>query len=95
MEMQQIELELIQCIRSNIEDSGDDVPDIESETVLLDDLENFGFDSLRAIEVLIDLEDVFKCELPPEKVFLKKAPEKDTINDIAKAIKDIVDQGEK
>jgi len=95
MEMQQIELELIHYIKSNIEDSGDVVPVIESKTVLLDDLQDFGFDSLRAIEVLIDLEDVFKCELPPEKVFLKKPPEKDTINDIVKAIKNLVDQGEK
>lgn len=95
MEMKQIELELINCIKSNIEDSSDKVPEIISETVLLDDLEGFGFDSLRAIEVLIDLEDVFKCELPHEKIFLKNPPEKDTIEDIAKAIKNVVDQVEK
>jgi len=93
MDLEKIESKLISCIRNNIEESGEEVTDITCETVLLDGIQ--GFDSLRAIEVLIDLEEVFGCELSPEAVFLKKPPEKDTIEDIANAIKDIVDQGGK
>lgn len=93
MEMKQLELKLIDCIRANIEESGDDIPNILGNTVLQDGIP--GFDSLRAIEVLIELESELGCELPPEKVFVKKPPEKDTIQDVAKAIMNIVDQEKK
>lgn len=93
MEMKQLELKLIDCIKTNIEQSGDEVPEITLDTAIQDDIP--GFDSLRAIEVLIELESELDCELPPEKVFLKKPPERDTIEDMAKAIFKIVVQEKK
>lgn len=90
MEMIQLELQLINCIKNNIEQSGEEVPDISGDTVLQDGIP--GFDSLRAIEVLIELETELDCELPPEKVFTKKSNEQDTIEDMAKAIMNIINQ---
>lgn len=85
--VEQIELEIIDCIKKNIEESGDAVPEITRGTGVLTGIP--GFDSLRAIEVLIDLEEVFECELPPEDVFNDGA---DNIGDLAKAVHSIVEQ---
>lgn len=86
--LEQIELTIIKCIQSNIEESGDDVPEITKSTSVLSGGIP-GFDSLRAIEVLIDLEVEFDCELPPEDVF-KNGTE--NITDLAKAVQVIVEQ---
>ena len=93
MDMRQLELKLIDCIKMNIEQSGDEIPDISIDTVMQDGIP--GFDSLRAIEVLIDLESELECELPPEKIFVKKPPEKDSIQDVAKAVMNIIVQEKK
>jgi len=90
MGIEQIELEIINCIKVNIEDSGEEIPDINKKTGVFTGIA--GFDSLRAIEVLISLEEVFGCELPPEKVFTKKPPGTDDIGDVAKAVQNIVRQ---
>ena len=89
MELNQIELVVINSIRDNLEDSGDEVPEINIDTELFNG--GFGIDSLRAIEVLVGLEDVFKHELPLDKVFVKDPSGTDTIADIAVAIKEIVE----
>ena len=89
MELNQIEYEVINCVRTNLKNSGDEVPEIDRDTELFNGIS--GFDSLRAIEVLVGLEDVFQRELPPENVFIKDLPGTDTIGDVAKAIKKIVD----
>ena len=89
MELNQIELVVINSIRVNLEDSGDEVPEINRDTELFNG--GFGVDSLRAIEVLVGLEDVFEHELPPDKVFVKDPSGTDTIGDIAVAIKEIVE----
>ena len=88
MDIKQIELEIINCIKTNIVDSGEVVPEINRGTGVLTGIE--GFDSLRAIEVLIGLEEVFNCELPPDKVFVKKPPGTEDIGDLAKALQNIV-----
>jgi len=90
MNIKQIELEIINCIKSNIEESGEDIPSITGSTQVFTGIS--GFDSLRAIEVLVDLEEVFGCELPPEKVFIKKPPGTDNVTDLAKAVHKIAGQ---
>jgi acyl carrier protein len=90
MNIKQIEEKIIKCIKNNMKESGDEVPEINQSTGILTGIS--GFDSLRAIEVLIDLEDIFNCELPPEKVFIKIPAGTDNINDLAKAVQKIVDK---
>lgn len=87
MSIEQLELEIIKCIKSNIEESGDEAPKIDRNTEILSGIPDF--DSLRAIEVLIDLEDIFECELPPEKVFTRIPSGTDKISDLAKAVHNI------
>jgi acyl carrier protein len=89
MEVSEVERRLVACIRANIEQSGGEAPTISRDTAIQDGIE--GLDSLRAIEVLIELEDQLGCELPPEKVF-SKMPEKNTIVIVSKKIADIVNQ---
>jgi acyl carrier protein len=91
MEIKEIEQLVIACIRQNIEDSDEEVPDITPTTGVFTGIA--GFDSLRAIEVLVSLEDMFSRELSPENVFVKKPPGSDRVCDIANAIKAIVDEG--
>jgi acyl carrier protein len=88
MNMIQIEMELIKCIKDNIEECGDDIPDLDESTSIFEGIA--GFDSLRAIEVLVTLEDAVGCELPLEKVFTKKPPGTENIRDLASAINKIV-----
>ncbi len=88
MNMIQIEMELINCIKNNIEECGDEIPELDGNTPVFDGIA--GFDSLRAIEVLVSLEDSVGCELPIEKVFTKKPPGTDNIRDMANAINKIV-----
>ena len=91
MEINEIEDLVIDCIRQNIEDSDEDMPDITRTTGVFTGIA--GFDSLRAIEVLVSLEDKFDKELSSDDVFVKKPPGSDRICDMANAIKAIVDEG--
>ncbi len=84
MNIEQIEQNIIIYIKTNLENSQDPIPTITRDTSPLDDIS--GFDSLRAIEVLIDLEEVFQCELPPEKIFASPQHQSNTVREIAKAI---------
>ena len=86
--MIQIEMELIKCLQENIEECGDDVPEINENTSLFSGIADF--DSLRALEVLVSLGDVVGCELPPEKVFTKSPAGSENIRDLASAINKIV-----
>jgi len=84
----EIQLELIRCLQENIEECEDEVPELKEDTPVFKGIA--GFDSLRALEVLISLEDSVGCDLPPEKVFIKKPSGTDTIKDLACAIDKIV-----
>ncbi|NQY88653.1 MAG: acyl carrier protein [Colwellia sp.] len=84
----EIEFELIKCLRENIEECEEEVPELDGSTSVFNGIA--GFDSLRALEVLVSLEDAIGCELPPEKVFTKEPTGTDTIADLACAIKKIV-----
>ena len=88
MNMIQIEMELIKCIKNNIDECGDDIPELDENTSVFEGIP--GFDSLRAIEVLVSLEDAVGCELPPEKIFTKKPPGTESIRDLARAVNKIV-----
>lgn len=90
MDIEKIEGEIIVCIRKNIEDSDEVAPELTPTTGVFTSIPNF--DSLRAIEVLIGLEEVFQLELPPGEVFAKQPPGTDTVCDMAKAIKRLVDE---
>lgn len=90
MELIQFEQELITQISLNLTDSQDEVPVITGSTGVFSGIS--GFDSLRAIEVLVTLETVYEHELPPEKVFVKNPANATTVNDMAKAIKKIVEE---
>ena len=90
MELSKFEDEVISQISLNLEDSQQEVPDITKNTGVFTAIS--GFDSLRAIEVLVALETVYNRELPPEKVFVKKPPSSTTVTDMAKAIKKIMDE---
>jgi len=87
MEVADVEQHLMSCIRSNIEESGGDAPAISRDTGIQDEIA--GFDSLRAIEVLIELEAEFDCELPPEKV-LSKTREDNTVANVSQNILNIL-----
>ena len=69
MELSELENIVIQCLQENLELSGETVPPISRNTKPACDLS--GFDSLRTIEVLINLEDKLNCDLPPEKIFFR------------------------
>jgi acyl carrier protein len=84
----EIELELIKCIQENIEECEDEIPELNENTSIFDGIA--GFDSLRALEVLISLEDAVGCDLPPEKVFTKIPAGSENIRDVAKAVNKIV-----
>lgn len=90
MELEQIEQDVIMQISLNLTDSQDEVPVITGSTSVFNDIS--GFDSLRAIEVLVALETVYGRELPDEKVFAKTPANVTTVNDMAKAIKKIVEE---
>lgn len=92
MDLEKIESCIIDRIENNLRDSGDKIPTIDSNTSVFNGIP--GFDSLRTIEVLIDLEDVFKCELPPEKVFVKKPPGSENIRDVSLAVSRVIEENE-
>ncbi|SEL65634.1 acyl carrier protein [Nitrosovibrio tenuis] len=84
MNLEELEIIVIQCLRENLELSGDPIPIITSSTKPAHDF--IGFDSLRTIEVLISIEEKVGCELPPEKIFSDKRFEDITVSSIANAI---------
>lgn len=90
MDINNVEAEIINCIRDKFAESGEEVPDLAGKTEIFTGIS--GFDSLLAIEVLVDLEGVFDCPLPPEKVFIKVPPKTENIGDIAKIVHSIISQ---
>ena len=82
-----IEQIVIDCIRENLELSGDVVPTITRNTHPANDLS--GFDSLRTLEVLIAIEEKLECELPPDKVFSDMRFEDTTIGSLVSVIQKI------
>ncbi len=88
MKNNSVEEKVIECISQNIVESGGEVPAIKGSTSMFSEIA--GFDSLRAIEVLIALEDYFKCELPLEKIFTKEPPGSECVNDIVQAVNRLV-----
>lgn len=91
MEIKELEDLVISCIRQNIAHSYEDIPEILPTTGLFTDIA--GFDSLRAIEVLITLEHKLGKELSPDHVFVSKPAGSDRVCDIANAIKAVLDGG--
>lgn len=87
MSLQEIEKIVIQCLKENLEISGDPVPTITRNTKPANDLS--GFDSMRALEVLINIEEKMGCELPPDKVFTSIKYEDLTVSILAEAIEKI------
>jgi len=90
MDIKEIEQLVIDCIRQNIADSDEEIPEITPTTGVFTGIA--GFDSLRAIEVLVTLEDKLMKELPPDNIFVSKPAGSDRVCDIAKAIKAVVDE---
>lgn len=87
----EIEFELIKCLRENIEECEEEVPELDGGTSVFSGIA--GFDSLRALEVLVSLEDAVGCELPPEKIFTKEPAGTDTIADLVRAIDKVINDG--
>lgn len=88
MQKGEIEQQLLQCIKENLEESKNEIPTLEANTEIFTAID--GFDSLRAIEILIKMESVLGCELPFERVFNKKPAGSDKICDAAEAIYSLV-----
>ncbi len=82
MNISEIESAVITCMEKNVEMAGGKAAKITGATIPMSDLDDF--DSLRAIEVLVDLEAVIGKSLSPEKIFSNNSQ---SIKDIAKAIK--------
>jgi|GEM_PF-2647959 len=89
----EIEKIVIACIQENLELSGETVPALNGSTKPATDLS--GFDSLRTLEVLVNIEEKLSCELPPDKVFTGMKFEDITISDLADAIQKVKKEGEK
>jgi len=87
----EIEFELIKCLRENIEECEEEVPELDGGTSVFSGIA--GFDSLRALEVLVSLEDAVGCELPPGKIFTKEPAGTDTIADLVRAIDKVINDG--
>ncbi len=87
MGAQEIEEVVIRCLQENIEFSGETVPTITGNTKPASDIS--GFDSLRALEVLISIEEKLGWELNPGQVFAGNSLENITVTSIALAIKKI------
>ncbi|PTQ98737.1 phosphopantetheine binding protein [Nitrosomonas nitrosa] len=84
MTIQELEYIVIQSLRDNLELSGESIPDITNSTKPASDLA--GFDSLRAIEVLMSIEEKIECELPPEKIFSNINLEDITVSSMVRSI---------
>lgn len=84
---------IIDCLKENLELSGELVPHITRETKPALDFE--GFDSLRTIEVIVSLEDKLECDLPLKKVFKNKGFEEISVKDMVKVIDELIKATEK
>jgi len=84
MGLQELENIVIECLKENLELSGEAVPLITKNTKPACDLSDF--DSLRAIEVLVSIEEKVGCDLPPDKIFFDKKFDDITVSSIAEAI---------
>ena len=88
MEIEEIKKSLIECITKNLVESKNEVVALDGDTVLLNDID--GFDSLRAIEVLVDFEEIVNTELPPETILLDENNAPISINEICSRVHNIV-----
>lgn len=70
MNTAEIEEKIITCLQENIELSDEPVPELTRNTAPLRDIS--GFDSLRSLEVLVELSEIFGCELTANKLFPTK-----------------------
>ncbi|MGH1432556.1 MAG: hypothetical protein ACRBB4_15745 [Neptuniibacter sp.] len=92
MDLKQLESEIISQISLNLEDSKEKVPVITGSTGVFKGIS--GFDSLRAMELLVTLESVYDQEFLPEKVFVRRPPSATTVSDMAKAMQKIIEETE-
>lgn len=84
MSIEELQNIVIECLRENLELSGEEIPPITKNTRPACDLS--GFDSLRTIEVLVALEEKIGCDLPPDKIFSGMKFEDATVSTITRAI---------
>lgn len=88
--MSEINIEeiVIRCIRENLEYSDEPVPAITGDTKPSCDLA--GFDSLRTIEVLMNIEEKLGHEIHAEKLLFNNNYEEITVSMLARAIEDAI-----
>jgi acyl carrier protein len=86
MDQDTIERQLMEAIRVCMETGGRECPQLTGDTVPLKDLQ--GFDSLCAIEVLVDLESRLGKELGEDlfAVGSRKTAKQRSLRDVAEAI---------
>jgi len=94
MEIHDIEQKIIDSFKDNIkmskeeDDQGPEEHDINSETAPFRDI--CGFDSMRMLEMIVELEAAFGCEIPEEK-FLKEDPQELSIRKMSGVLKEITE----
>ena len=89
METAEIEKKIIDCIIRNIGMSGENIPAITGGTVPLRDID--GFDSLRIIEVIVDLEVALDTKLQPKEFFSESDPQVLDISGMSRIIKNLME----
>jgi len=90
MNMSEIEQKVIDLLMVNISNSGYKVPEINTDTDFFQDIEEF--DSIRAVELLVELSEEFKCELLPKDMYTTVDTGKVNISDLALDIKKALEQ---
>lgn len=93
MGISELEQVVIDCLIENLELSGEPVPPITKATRPACDIS--GFDSLRAIEVLVTLEEKVGRDLPPDKIFSGKKFDDVTVSTIAQSIYELKEGSKK
>lgn len=83
MDVEKIENIFIECLKENLELSGDKIPSINRNTKPCD---LNGFESLRTIEVLVLVGERLDCELSAHKVFSEIKFEDADVSTIVAAI---------
>jgi len=97
MEIHDIEQEIINSFKENIKTSGErdgqnpEGQDINLETAPLRDI--CGFDSMRMLEMVVELEATFDCEIPLKKL-LGEDPKVLDIKKISSVIKEITESNQ-
>lgn len=89
METAELEKKIIDCIIRNIGMSGEQIPAITGATVPLRDID--GFDSLRIIEVIVDLEVALDIGLQPKELFSGSDPQALDISGMSRIIKNLME----